>query len=60
MGMVSKRLTTVLAGTLDRYPRLRLIIGHMGEMLRPSSSTFRFMFIRTLHLKPYGRPISPI
>jgi predicted TIM-barrel fold metal-dependent hydrolase len=23
----------VLAGTLDRHPRLRLIIGHMGEML---------------------------
>ena len=31
-----------------------------GLLARPSSSTSRFMFIRTLHLKPYGRPISPI
>jgi predicted TIM-barrel fold metal-dependent hydrolase len=26
-------LRVVLAGTLDRHPRLRLVIGHMGEML---------------------------
>ena len=26
-------LRLVLAGTLDRHPRLKLIIGHMGEML---------------------------
>jgi len=26
-------LRLVLSGTLDRHPRLRLIIGHMGEML---------------------------
>src|SRR4249919_3592457 len=26
-------LRMVLAGTLDRHPRLRLVIGHMGEML---------------------------
>ena len=26
-------LRLVLAGTLERYPRLQLIIGHMGEML---------------------------
>jgi uncharacterized protein len=26
-------LRMVLAGTLDRHPRLRLIVGHMGEML---------------------------
>jgi uncharacterized protein len=26
-------LRMVLAGTMDRHPRLRLIIGHMGEML---------------------------
>jgi len=26
-------LRVVMAGTLDRHPRLRLIIGHMGEML---------------------------
>ncbi len=26
-------LRMVLAGTLDRHPKLRLIIGHMGEML---------------------------
>jgi predicted TIM-barrel fold metal-dependent hydrolase len=26
-------LRLVLAGTLDRHPKLRLIIGHMGEML---------------------------
>jgi predicted TIM-barrel fold metal-dependent hydrolase len=26
-------LRLVLAGTLDRHPRLRIIIGHMGEML---------------------------
>jgi predicted TIM-barrel fold metal-dependent hydrolase len=23
----------VLAGTLDRHPQLRIVIGHMGEML---------------------------
>jgi uncharacterized protein len=26
-------LRMVIAGTLDRHPRLRLIVGHMGEML---------------------------
>ena len=26
-------LRMVIAGTLDKHPRLRLIIGHMGEML---------------------------
>jgi hypothetical protein len=26
-------LRLVMAGTLDKYPKLRLIIGHMGEML---------------------------
>ena len=26
-------LRLVLAGTLDKYPKLKLIIGHMGEML---------------------------
>ena len=26
-------LRMVLAGTLDRHPQLRLVIGHMGEML---------------------------
>jgi len=26
-------LRLVMAGTLDRHPRLKLIIGHMGEML---------------------------
>ena len=26
-------LRLILSGTLERYPRLRLIIGHMGEML---------------------------
>jgi uncharacterized protein len=26
-------LRLILSGTLDRYPRLQLIIGHMGEML---------------------------
>jgi predicted TIM-barrel fold metal-dependent hydrolase len=26
-------LRLILSGTLDRYPRLKLIIGHMGEML---------------------------
>src|SRR3954454_8309931 len=26
-------LRLVLAGTLDKFPRLKLIIGHMGEML---------------------------
>src|SRR5262249_56553263 len=26
-------LRMVLAGTLDRHPRLKVIIGHMGEML---------------------------
>ena len=31
-----------------------------GLLAAASSSTFRFMFIRTLHPKPCGRPISPI
>jgi len=34
-------LRLVLSGTLDRHPRLRLIIGHMGEMLPAAASSRR-------------------
>ena len=46
----------VLAGTLDRYPRLRLIIGHMGEMLPMMLARADEVFALDIeHLK---RPIS--
>jgi predicted TIM-barrel fold metal-dependent hydrolase len=49
-------LRMVLAGTLDRYPRLRLIIGHMGEMLPMMLARADEVFALDIeHLK---RPIS--
>jgi len=49
-------LRMVVAGTLDRHPRLRLIIGHMGEMLPMMLARADEVFaLDTDHLK---RPIS--
>jgi len=49
-------LRMVLAGTLDRHPRLKLIIGHMGEMLPMMMARADEVFALDIdHLK---RPIS--
>jgi predicted TIM-barrel fold metal-dependent hydrolase len=49
-------LRMVVAGTLDRHPRLRLIIGHMGEMLPMMMARADQVFVHDIeHLK---RPIS--
>jgi predicted TIM-barrel fold metal-dependent hydrolase len=49
-------LRMVLSGTLDRHPRLRLIIGHMGEMLPVMLARADEVFALDIeHLK---RPIS--
>jgi uncharacterized protein len=49
-------LRMVVAGTLDRHPRLKLIIGHMGEMLPMMMDRADTVFAAdTDHLK---RPIS--
>ena len=49
-------LRMVLTGTLDRHPRLRLIIGHMGEMLPMMLARTDEVFALDIeHLK---RPIS--
>ncbi len=49
-------LRLVLAGTLDRHPKLRLIIGHMGEMLPVMMARADEVFALDIeHLK---RPIS--
>ena len=49
-------LRMVLAGTLDRHPRLKLIIGHMGEMLPMMLARIDEVFALDIeHLK---RPIS--
>ena len=49
-------LRMVLAGTLDRHPRLRLVIGHMGEMLPMMLARADEVFALDIeHLK---RPIS--
>ena len=46
----------VLAGTLDRHPRLKLIIGHMGEMLPMMLDRIDEVFALDIgHLK---RPVS--
>jgi predicted TIM-barrel fold metal-dependent hydrolase len=51
-------LRMVLAGTLDRHPRLRLIIGHMGEMLPMMLARIDEIAVHDIeHLK---RPISRI
>ena len=49
-------LRMVLAGTLDRYSRLRLIIGHMGEML-PMMLT-RTDEVFALDIEHLKRPVS--
>jgi predicted TIM-barrel fold metal-dependent hydrolase len=49
-------LRMVLAGTLDRHPRLKLIIGHMGEMLPVMLARIdEVSALETDHLK---RPVS--
>lgn len=52
-------LRLVLAGTLDRHPKLRLIIGHMGEMLPMMLARADEVFALDIeHLKrPIGRTI---
>ena len=49
-------LRLVIAGTLDRHPRLKLIIGHMGEMLPMMLARVDDVFALDIdHLK---RPVS--
>ena len=49
-------LRMVVAGTLDRHPKLRLIIGHMGEMLPMMMARADQVFVHDIaHLK---RPIT--
>ena len=49
-------LRLVLAGTLDRHPRLKLIIGHMGEMLPMMMARADEVF--ALNISHLRRPIS--
>jgi uncharacterized protein len=49
-------LRMVLAGTLDRHPRLKLIIGHMGEMLPMMLARIDEVF--ALDIEHLQRPIS--
>ena len=49
-------LRMVLAGTLDRHPRLKLIIGHMGEMLPVMLA--RIDEVSALDIEHLNRPIS--
>ncbi|MGE0700257.1 MAG: amidohydrolase family protein [Hyphomicrobiaceae bacterium] len=53
-------LRLVLAGTLDKHPRLRLIIGHMGEMLPMMLARADDVFAVDIgHLqRPIGRQIT--
>jgi len=46
----------VLAGTLDRHPRLKLIIGHMGEMLPVMLA--RIDEVSSFDIEHLRRPIS--
>src|SRR3984957_3933007 len=49
-------LRLVIAGTLDRHPKLKLIVGHMGEMLPMMMARLDEVFVHDIaHLK---RPIS--
>jgi hypothetical protein len=52
-------LRMVVAGTLDRHPRLKLVIGHMGEMLPMMLARADEVFALDIeHLKrPIGRTI---
>jgi len=49
-------LRMVVAGTLDRHPRLKLIIGHMGEMLPMMMARADEVF--ALEIDHLSRPIS--
>jgi predicted TIM-barrel fold metal-dependent hydrolase len=49
-------LRMVLAGTLDRHPRLKLVIGHMGEMLPVMLA--RIDEVSALDIDHLNRPIS--
>jgi predicted TIM-barrel fold metal-dependent hydrolase len=49
-------LRMVLAGTLDRHPRLRLVIGHMGEMLPVMLA--RIDVVSALDIGHLQRPVS--
>ena len=49
-------LRLVIAGTLDRHPKLKLIVGHMGEMLPMMMARLDEVFVHDVaHLK---RPVS--
>ena len=49
-------LRMVVAGTFDRYPKLKIIIGHMGEMIPMMMARFDKTFAHDIaHLK---RPVS--
>jgi uncharacterized protein len=49
-------LRLVMAGTLDRHPRLKLIIGHMGEML--PMMLRRIDEVSAVDTDHLGRPVS--
>jgi uncharacterized protein len=49
-------LRLVLAGTLDRHPKLKLIIGHMGEMLPVMLA--RIDEVSALDIEHLARPVS--
>jgi predicted TIM-barrel fold metal-dependent hydrolase len=49
-------LRMVLAGTLDRHPRLKLIVGHMGEML--PVMLVRIDEVSALETEHLKRPVS--
>ena len=53
-------LRLVLSGTLDRFPRLKLIIGHMGEMLPVMLARVDEVFALDIeHLKrPIGQQVT--
>jgi predicted TIM-barrel fold metal-dependent hydrolase len=52
-------LRLAVAGTLDKHPKLRLIVGHMGEMLPMMMARIDETFVHDIgHLKrPIGRAI---
>ena len=54
-GRVLHVLRMVLAGTLDRHPRLRLVSGHMGEM--PPVMLARIDEVSALDIEHLQRPI---
>ena len=56
LGDGDPRASLVLAGTLDRHPRLRLVIGHMGEMLPVMLA--RIDEVSALDIEHLKRPIS--